>query len=88
MLPLIPKSVKMESEVSVRLKENAHLIGYSENQLMVESFKGMLDLVDDNSNALPRIVVLIRSAKYHQAAPTHIGEAFSSSPRLRRWWGS
>ena len=78
----------MESEVSVRLKENAKLIGYSENQLIVETFKGMLDLVDDNSNALPRIVVLIRSAKYHQAAPSHMGEAFSSPRGRRRWWGS
>ena len=88
MLPLIPKSVKMESEVSVRLKENANLIGYSENQLMVESFKGMLDLVDDNSNTLPRIVVLIRSAKYHRATPAHIGAAFSSPQGLKKWFGA
>jgi hypothetical protein len=44
MLPLIPKSVKMEPEISVRLKTKANLIGYSENQLIVESVKAILDI--------------------------------------------
>lgn len=84
MLPLIPKSVKMESEISVRLKATANLIGYSENQFIVESVKAMLDVADDNSNAVPRVVVLIRSARSHQVAPPKYGEA--SPPERRAWW--
>lgn len=88
MLPLIPKSVKMESKVSTRLKDAASLIGYSENQLIVESVVGTLDLADNNSNAVPRIVVLLRSARSHQAAPLSFGEVSSSQHRIKRWWGA
>jgi hypothetical protein len=88
MLPLIPKSVKMESKVSTRLKDAANLIGYSENQLIVESLIGTLDLADDNSNAVPRIVVLIRSARSHRTAPLHFGQISASQDRVRRWWGA
>jgi len=77
----------MEPEISTRLKANANLIGYSENQLVVESVRGVLDLADDNSNSLPRVVVLIRSAKLHQVEPLHAGQPSSTPRRLRRWWG-
>jgi len=87
MLPLIPKSVKMESKVSTRLKDAASLVGYSENQLIVESLVGTLDLADDNSNALPRVVVLIRSARSQKRAPLYVGQATSAQHRIRRWWG-
>ena len=88
MLPLIPKSVKMESKVSTRLKDAASLIGYSENQLIVESLIGTLDLADDNSNAVPRVVVLIRSARKHKAAPMHVGGISPHENRVKRWWGT
>ncbi len=87
MLPLIPKSVKMESEISVRLKATANLIGYSENQFIVESVKAMLDVADDDSNAVPRVVVLIRSARNHQVAPPHYGDASPPERRAWRWFG-
>ncbi len=88
MLPLIPKSVKMESEISVRLKTTANLIGYSENQFIVESVKAMLDVADDSSNAVPRVVVLIRSARSHEKAPTHFGGLSAPQTQIRRWWGT
>jgi hypothetical protein len=44
MLPLIPKSVKIEPDISARLKTTANLIGYSENQFIVEAVKAMLDV--------------------------------------------
>lgn len=88
MLPLIPKSVKMESEVSVRLKSTAGLIGYSENQFIVESVKAMLEVADDANNTVPRIVVLIRTARRHERDPSHFGEAPSSQLLIKRWWGA
>ena len=88
MLPLIPKSVKMEPEISTRLKATANLIGYSENQFIVESVKAMLDVADDKNNAVPRVVVLIRSARNHQMAPSRFGEASPDVPGVKRWWGA
>jgi hypothetical protein len=91
MLPLIPKSVKMEPEISIRLKQSASLIGYSENQFIVEAVKAMLDVVEDENNAVPRVVVLLRSARDHQKAPTHFGEAAGQPPsrnRVNWWWGT
>jgi hypothetical protein len=87
MLPLIPKSVKMEPEVSVRLKDRASRIGYSENQLIVESVKGTLDLADDPTNSLPRLVVLIRSALQHEVDPQRAGQPPVSPKGMGRWWG-
>ena len=78
----------MESKVSGRLKDAASLIGYSENQLIVESVIGTLDLADDNSNAVPRVVVLIRSARSHQTAPSQVGQVLPTQGRVRRWWGA
>jgi hypothetical protein len=88
MLPLIPKSVKMEPEISTRLKATASLIGYSENQFIVESVKATLDVADDTTNAVPRVVVLIRSARKHQTAPTHFGDTSPEENRVKRWWGA
>ena len=88
MLPLIPKSVKMEPEISTRLKATASLIGYSENQFIVESVKATLDVADDKTNAVPRVVVLIRSARKHQTAPTHFGDVSPEENRVKRWWGA
>lgn len=91
MLPLVPKSVKMEPEISTRLKTTANLIGYSENQFIVESVKALLDVAEDENNAVPRIVVLIRSARKHQAAPPHFGEASGQRPNgnsVKMWWGT
>jgi predicted DNA-binding protein len=91
MLPLIPKSVKMEPEISTRLKQSASLIGYSENQFIVEAVKAMLDVAEDESNAVPRVVVLIRSARGHQKAPPRFGEAAGQPPSRKRinwWWGT
>jgi hypothetical protein len=87
MLPLIPKSVKMEPEVSTRLKANASLIGYSENQLIVESVKGLLDLTEDRSNSLPRLVILLRSAGDHAKDPQHAGLISAPEVEMRTWWG-
>ena len=84
----MPKSVKMESEVSARLKNRASQIGYSENQLIVESVTGTLDLADDLSNTLPRLVVLLRAAKQHQANPLQAALPSSSPQQLVRWWGA
>jgi hypothetical protein len=53
----------MEPEISARLKATANLIGYSENQFIVEAVKAMLDVAEDKNNAVPRVVVLIRSAR-------------------------
>jgi len=77
----------MESTVSTRLKDAATLIGYSENQLIVESLIGTLDLADDNRNAVPRVVVLIRSARSHQTDPVQLGQVSSSQYGIKRWWG-
>jgi hypothetical protein len=88
MLPLIPKSVKMEPEISTRLKASASLIGYSENQLIVESLKATLDVADDETNAVPRVVVLIRSARKHRTAPSHFGDVTPHEPGVKRWWGA
>lgn len=88
MLPLIPKSVKMESEVSARLKARASQIGYSENQIIVESVIGTFDLADDPSNTLPRLVVLLRAAKQHEASPSQAGIPTISPQSLTRWWGA
>jgi hypothetical protein len=88
MLPLIPKSVKMESEVSSRLKTKAQMLGYSENQLIVESLKATLDAADDETNAIPRIVVLLRSAQKHQIAPLHFGNFSPQEHRVKQWWGA
>jgi hypothetical protein len=88
MLPLIPKSVKMEPEISTRLKASANLIGYSENQLIVESVKALLDVADDKTNAVPRVVVLIRSARNHHTAPEHFGAVSPHAPGVKRWWGA
>jgi hypothetical protein len=78
----------MENQVSTRLKDAASLIGYSENQLIVESVVGILDVAEDHSNPLPRVVVLIRSARQQRAAPVHFGEKTSSQQGVRRWWGA
>jgi hypothetical protein len=90
MLPLIPKSVKMEPDVSSRLKSVAGLIGYSENQFIVESVKLTLDVADDENNTIPRIVVMIRSARSHQKSPPQFGKPTampSSRSGVSRWWG-
>ncbi len=88
MLPLIPKSVKMEPEVSRRLKASASQIGYSENQFIVESVKGILDVAEDFSNAVPRIVILLRSARSHLLDPGHFGEMAGVGGRDGvKWWG-
>jgi hypothetical protein len=91
MLPLVPKSVKMEPEISTRLKDTASLIGYSENQLIVESVKATLDVADDENNPVPRLVALIRSARNHQKAPPRFGEASlqpSARKRINWWWAT
>jgi hypothetical protein len=88
MLPLIPKSVKMESEISLRLKTKAQLLGYSENQLIVESVKATLDAADDETNAMPRVIVLLRSARKHQIAPLHFGDFSPQEHRVKQWWGA
>jgi hypothetical protein len=88
MLPLIPKSVKMESEISSRLKITANLLGYSENQLIVESLKATLDAADDKTNAVPRVVVLIRSARKHQTTPTRFSDFSPQEHRVKQWWGA
>lgn len=88
MLPLTPKSVKFEPEVCTRLKKTANLIGYSDNQFIVEAVKATLDVADDETNAVPRVVMLIRSARNYQKAPPRFGEA-SVSPASRKgvaWW--
>jgi len=91
MLPLIPKSVKMEPDISARLKTTANLIGYSENQFIVEAVKAMLDVAEDENNIVPRVVVLIRSARDHQRIPPRFeaaGGKSSSRKGLNRWWGA
>jgi hypothetical protein len=91
MLPLIPKSVKMEPDISARLKMTASLIGYSENQFIVESVKAMLDVAEDETNVVPRVVVLIRSARDHQKAPPQFtSTARDSLPRkaAKGWWNA
>ncbi len=91
MLPLIPKSVKIEPEISARLKKTASLIGYSENQFIVEAVKALLDVAEDENNAVPRFAVLIRSARNHEKVPPRFGEPVeqsSSRHRINWWWGS
>ena len=90
MLPLIPKSVKMEPEVSSRLKSAAGQLGYSENQFIVESVKSTLDAADDENNIIPRVVVLLRSARNHQKAPPRYGETATKTSRTgtNPWWGA
>jgi hypothetical protein len=91
MLPLIPKSVKMEPEISARLKRTAGLIGYSENQFIVEAVKATLDVAEDESNTVPRVVVLIRSARDHQNIAPRFGEPTGPAPSRKGvnwWWGA
>jgi len=91
MIPLIPKSVKIEPDISARLKTTANLIGYSENQFIVEAVKAMLDVAEDDNNIVPRVVVLIRSARDHQKTPPRFEPSRSQSPSrkgLNRWWGA
>ena len=91
MLPLIPKSVKIEPDISARLKTTANLIGYSENQFIVEAVKAMLDVAEDENNIVPRMVVLIRSARDHQRTPPcfeKTGGRLSSRKGVNRWWGA
>jgi hypothetical protein len=93
MLPLIPKSVKMEAELSAQLKEAANLLGYSENQLIVESVKVVIHGAADKTNAFPKVMALIRSAKDHQEAPQKFGTTTASpSPSgrngVKKWWGA
>jgi hypothetical protein len=45
-------------------------------------------VADDQTNALPRVVVLLRSARSHQAAPGHFGQVSPPEKRIRRWWGA
>ena len=78
----------MESEISSRLKTKAQMLGYSENQLIVESLKATLDAADDETNAIPRIVVLLRSAQKHQIAPLHFGDFSPEEHRVKQWWGA
>jgi hypothetical protein len=78
----------MEPKASTRLKEAASRIGYSENQAIVESVTGILDLADDITNTVPRIVVLIRAARTHEKTPLPIGQESSSQNQIRRWWGA
>jgi hypothetical protein len=91
MLPLIPKSVKMEPEISSRLKAVSNLLGYSENQFIVEAVKATLDGAEDESNSIPRVFVLIRSAKNHDKSPSHFGHVpppSSSKKGTSCWWGT
>jgi hypothetical protein len=50
--------------------------------------KALLDVADDKNNAVPRVVVLIRSARNHQTAPEHFGEISPHEPGVKRWWGA
>lgn len=88
MVPLIPKSVKLEPEISTRLKATASLLGYSENQLVAESLKSTLDGAEDESNAIPRLFVLIRTARKYGKAPPRFGERtrIPESKRSLAWW--
>jgi uncharacterized protein (DUF1778 family) len=88
MLPLTPKSVKMEPEIFLRLKQAADLLGYSDNQFIVESVKAVLDGAEDTMNVLPRMIVLIRTAKRHQVDAQHFNECGASSTGdAKSWWG-
>jgi hypothetical protein len=90
MLPLTPKSVKMEHDVFLRVKETASLLGYSDNQFIVASVLAMMDGADDQTNAVPRIMALIRTAKSHQKAPEQFGNKLpplSQGNALQKWWG-
>jgi hypothetical protein len=89
MLPLTPKSVKMEPETFLRLKQTADLLGYSDNQFIVESVKAVMDGADDTTNAVPRVMALIRTAKQHQVEAQRFNET-DSTPQTgsaKSWWG-
>ena len=91
MLPLIPKSVKMEPEVSSRLKIEANALGYSENQLIVESLKSTFAMSDDENNIVPRVVILLRSAKSHQTIPPRVNypaKNATSRKLTSSWWAA
>jgi hypothetical protein len=91
MLPLTPKSVKMDHDVFLRVKETASLLGYSDNQFIVASVLAMMDGADDETNAVPRIMALIRTAKNHQRAPGQFGNKppppLLQGNGLQKWWG-
>jgi len=59
----------MEPELLFRVKVMSELIGYSANQLIAESVKGILDGADDETNPMPRVIALIRAARNHQKRP-------------------
>ena len=91
MLPLIPKSVKLEPELNIRLKSAAGELGYSENQFIAESVKATLDGADDENNPLPRIILLLRTARNHGKNPGRYGEPTPIQPagkHLKWWWGA
>ncbi len=89
MLPLIPKSVKMEGDLSAQLKATAASIGYSDNQFIVESVKGIIEDAKDEKNEVPLLVTLIRAASKHQIAPDQFGKRLTVESIAGRsaWWG-
>ena len=75
------KSVKMDSEINTGLKKAAQSIGYSENQLVVEAVKALLDLADDQNNVVPKVVMLLRCARDYEAAPPQFAKPDTKLPR-------
>lgn len=62
-----PFSVKFPDELRAQIKERARQIGYSENQLIIESMTAMLELVDEREKpTVPQVVMLIRTAEDHR----------------------
>lgn len=84
---LIQKSVKVTSEMNVRIGELRKQTGYSENQFIVQSLQGTFDMIDNPSQAvLPKIVWLALGARSYEMAPPPL-PAYRKPPVGRMsWW--
>lgn len=70
MIPLVPKSVKMTEPMFSHLHEKAEKIGYSDNQLIVETINAILTMSDQDAVVyIPKIVVLLRTAQEYEKSP-------------------
>jgi hypothetical protein len=69
MQPLTPKSIKMTTDTCSRIRKDAVRIGYSDNQFIVEAVQAVLDMIETEYATVPKLVVLIRSARAHEVKP-------------------
>jgi hypothetical protein len=86
MLDPIQKSVKAPPDVSVRIRQIADSIGYSENQFMLQSIESIIGMIDNPQHAaIPRVVWLAASARTHQYASPPLPRRPNRVPRIS-WW--